>query len=283
MTDEEILKKLQIARDAWGQGYASKGYSPHISPSAGQEGYEDILRLKLNSLNKGYGKDAKYGYGDPMKHFTNADEIETLLGYEIVDKPLPSLVGGPSHFDMMSKVGIPRTTEGYSLGTSSYDIDDPMIAGTSLGASSVDLMGPAGLLEGPETANMQLSPYELTLLAENQQRHPSAPPLVNPPRFPAANQMGVAEGYDHQRINPPRSLAGGSGPMRGLLDSEPSDDNQAAYQALLNEVPSSKPVKTTGRTGKGWESQREFDPNNRRRYNPAWAAMITGGLDLAFD
>ena len=95
--------------------------------------------------------------------------------------------------------------------------------------------------------------------------------------------MGVAEGYDHQRINPPRSLAGGSGPMRGLLDSEPSDDNQAAYQALLNEVPSSKPVKTTGRTGKGWESQREFDPNNRRRYNPAWAAMITGGLDIAFD
>ena len=68
---------------------------------------------------------------------------------------------------------------------------------------------------------------------------------------------------------------------RGLLDSEPSDDNQVAYQALLNEVPS--PVKTTGRTGKGWESQREFDPNNRRRYNPAWAAMITGGLDLAFD
>ena len=71
--------------------------------------------------------------------------------------------------------------------------------------------------------------------------------------------------------------------QKGLLDSEPSDDDQAAYQALLNEVPSSKPVKTTGRTGKGWESQREFDPNNRRRYNPAWAAMITGGLDIAFD
>ena len=72
-------------------------------------------------------------------------------------------------------------------------------------------------LEGPETANMQPSPYELTLLAENQQRHAPAPLAgvsdTDYPRFPAANQMGVAKGYDHQRINPPLSLTGGTGPL----------------------------------------------------------------------
>lgn len=71
--------------------------------------------------------------------------------------------------------------------------------------------------EGPETANMQPSPYELTLLAENQQRHAPAPLAgvsdTDYPRFPAANQMGVAKGYDHQRINPPLSLTGGTGPL----------------------------------------------------------------------
>ena len=72
-------------------------------------------------------------------------------------------------------------------------------------------------LEGPETANMQPSPYELTLLAENQQRHAPAPLAgvsdTDYPRFPAANQMGVAKGYDHQRVNPPLSLTGGTGPL----------------------------------------------------------------------
>ena len=72
-------------------------------------------------------------------------------------------------------------------------------------------------LEGPETANMQPSPYELTLLAENQQRHAPAPLAgvsdTDYPRFPAANQMGVVKGYDHQRVNPPLSLTGGTGPL----------------------------------------------------------------------
>jgi len=71
--------------------------------------------------------------------------------------------------------------------------------------------------EGPEAGNMQLSPYELTLLAEDQQRHAPAPLAgvsdTDYPRFPAANQMGVAKGYDHQRINPPLSLTGGTGPL----------------------------------------------------------------------
>ena len=72
-------------------------------------------------------------------------------------------------------------------------------------------------LEGPETANMQPSPYELTLLAENQQSHAPAPLAgvsdTDYPRFPAANQMGVVKGYDHQRVNPPLSLTGGTGPL----------------------------------------------------------------------
>ena len=47
MTQEEILKKLQIARDAWGPSYSAKGYSPYASPTAGQEGYREILKEKL--------------------------------------------------------------------------------------------------------------------------------------------------------------------------------------------------------------------------------------------
>ena len=40
-------------------------------------------------------------------------------------------------------------------------------------------------------------------------------PMAEPdyPRFPAANQMGVVKGYDHQRVNPPLSLTGGTGPL----------------------------------------------------------------------
>ena len=87
-------------------------------------------------------------------------------------------------------------------------------------------------LEGPETANMQPSPYELTLLAENQQRHAPVPPplpgVSNPdyPRFPAANQMGVAKGYDHQRVNPPPSVTGMYAPGQGPLASDPGPTPQ---------------------------------------------------------
>ena len=208
MTQEEILKKLQIARDAWGPSYSAKGYSPYASPTAGQEGYREILKEKLRFLNAGYGKDAKYSYGDPMKHFNDPEQIETLLGYDIVDKPIPPLVSGPSHFDLMRKDGVPVLSQeeiyaqqppggvgggykaglspwqGYSLGASSYNINDPMIA---------------GLMEGPETANMQLSPYELTLLAEDQQRHAPAPP-----QFPG-----------FQNVIDPDQLAG----IRGITGS----------------------------------------------------------------
>jgi hypothetical protein len=121
-------------------------------------------------------------------------------------------------------------------------------------------------LEGPETANMQPSPYELTLLAENQQRHAPAPLLgvSNPdyPRFPAANQMGIAEGYDHQRINPPASLAGGMGPGQGLLDTPTRGQQPPLSEAV---------TKTNNRergSRQGWE------------YNPAYQMMIQQGMKL---
>jgi hypothetical protein len=92
-----------------------------------------------------------------MKHFNDPEQIETLLGYDIVDKPIPPLVSGPSHFDLMRKDGVPVLSQeeiyaqqppggiggapwqGYSLGASSHNINDPMIAGTSLGTSSYDV------------------------------------------------------------------------------------------------------------------------------------------------
>ena len=123
-------------------------------------------------------------------------------------------------------------------------------------------------LEGPETANMQPSPYELTLLAENQQRHAPVPPplpgVSNPdyPRFPAANQMGIAEGYDHQRINPPASLAGGMGPGQGLLDTPTKGQHPPLSEAV---------TKTNNRergSRQGWE------------YNPAYQMMIQQGMNL---
>lgn len=279
MTDEEIFKKLQIARDAWGQGYPAKGYSPYMSPSAGQEGYEDILKLKLDSLKAGYGKDAKYGYGDPMKHFTNPDEIKTLLEYEIVDNPLPPLIDAPSHFDMMSKDGVPRTTEG-----------------TSLGTSSVDLMGPAGLLEGPETANMQLSPYELTLLAENQQRHPSGPPPLSGvsdtdyPRFPASDQAQMGRYITKSDRSDPNFFAPKGFSPGGLLDEvNPIQADRDAYianatkpksflsrnrRSILNEPQSVKPVKRNNllEDETGWEQNPYF-----------WSTLIDRGLDFGFN
>ena len=123
-------------------------------------------------------------------------------------------------------------------------------------------------LEGPETANMQPSPYELTLLAENQQRHaPVPPPLLGVsntdyPRFPAANQMGIAEGYDHQRINPPASLAGGMGPGQGLLDTPTKGQQPPLSEAV---------TKTNNRkrgSRQGWET------------NPAYQMMIQQGMKL---
>ena len=172
MTEEEILKKLQIARDAWGTG-AARGYSPYTSPSGGQEGYEDILEEKLRFLKAGYGKDARYSYGDPMKHFNDPEQIKELLEHEIVG--LPPLQSGPSHFDLMRKDGVPVLSQeeiyaqqppggvggGGEVGLSPWQ-------GYSLGASSYNINPVAGLLEGPETANMQLSPYELGLLEEEK-------------------------------------------------------------------------------------------------------------------
>ena len=154
----EILKKLKIARDAWGPSYSAKGYSPYASPTAGQEGYREILKEKLRFLNAGYGKDAKYSYGDPMKHFNDPKVIETLLGYDIVDKPIPPLVSGPSHFDLMRKDGVPVLSQeeiyaqqppggvggGGEAGLSyihgfPWPADHQLFAGTSLGTSSYDV------------------------------------------------------------------------------------------------------------------------------------------------
>ena len=121
-------------------------------------------------------------------------------------------------------------------------------------------------LEGPETANMQPSPYELTLLAENQQRHAPAPLLgvSNPdyPRFPAANQMGIAEGYDHQRIDPPSSVTGRYSPGQGLLDTPTRGPQPPLSEAV---------TKTNNRergSRQGWE------------YNPAYQMMIQQGMKL---
>ena len=257
MTDEEIFKKLQIARDAWGQGYPAKGYSPYMSPSAGQEGYEDILKLKLDSLKAGYGKDYKYGYGDPMKHFTDADEIETLLGYEIVDKPLPPLIDAPSHFDLMSKDGVPKTTEGYSLGTSSYNINPA-----------------AGLLEGPETANMKLSPYELSLLAEGQQRHPSAPPQFRSPEYLAATEKAMpwTPGFQNKipYANPNQDLLAEFNQIQPLWNSIDATPTIPKTKKILPELPNtseqyrmkksiSPPLeKPAGGKGDGWMRDKRF-------------------------
>ena len=102
--------------------------------------------------------------------------------------------------------------------------------------------------------------------------------------------MGVAEGYDHQRINPPRSLAGGSGPMRGLLDEvNPIQADRDAYianatkpksflsrnrRSILNEPQSVKPVKRNNllEDETGWEQNPYF-----------WSTLIDRGLDFGFN
>ena len=165
MTEEEILKKLKIAREAWGQGYPAKGYSPYMSPTAGQEGYEDILEEKLRFLKAGYGRDARYSYGDPMKHFNDPEQIKELLEHEIVG--LPPLQSGPSHFDLMRKDGVPVLSQ-----EEIYAQQPPGGIGGGSGKGDdgwwYNINPVAGLLEGPETANMQLSPYELGLLEEEK-------------------------------------------------------------------------------------------------------------------
>ena len=214
-----------------------------------------------------------------MKLFTNPDEIKTLLEYENVDNPLPPLIDAPSHFDMMSKDGVPRTTEG-----------------TSLGTSSVDLMGPAGLLEGPETANMQLSPYELTLLAENQQRHPSGPPPLSGvsdtdyPRFPASDQAQMGRYITKSDRSDPNFFAPKGFSPGGLLDEvNPIQADRDAYianatkpksflsrnrQSILNVPQSVKPVKINNLLEEetGWEQNPYF-----------WSTLIDRGLDFGFN
>ena len=84
----------------------------------------------------------------------------------------------------------------------------------------------------------------------------------NYPRFPAANQMGIAEGYDHQRINPPASLAGGMGPGQGLLDTPTRGQQPPLSEAV---------TKTNNRkrgSRQGWEN------------NPAYQMMIQQGMKL---
>ena len=123
-------------------------------------------------------------------------------------------------------------------------------------------------LEGPETANMQPSPYELTLLAENQQRHaPVPPPLLGVsntdyPRFPAANQMGIAEGYDHQRIDPPSSVTGRYSPGQGLLDTPTRGQQPPLSEAVTKSI-----IRKRG-SRQGWET------------NPAYQMMIQQGMKL---
>jgi hypothetical protein len=78
----------------------------------------------------------------------------------------------------------------------------------------------------------------------------------NYPRFPAANQMGIAEGYDHQRINPPASLAGGMGPGQGLLAEVP--DNEET----------------------GWYRDDRLNPDKRRKLKPEWWRIINQGMNI---
>ncbi len=286
MTDEEILKKLQIARDAWGTG-AARGYSPYTSPSGGQEGYEDILKLKLDSLNRGYGKDYKYGFWDPMKHFTNADEIETLLGHEIAG--LPPLPSGPSHFDLMRKDEVPVLSQ-----EEIYAQQPPGGIGGGSGRNPI-----ASLLEGPETANMQPSPYELSLLAEPKAPEPSflhergyvpfsgesiPGPEVTPLQQRRMNAQMVPGFYE--------SFGGGhpdETPYTGYKrtpEQVHGYDQFSRQKGLLDSgTPGgvTKPKKIISKSkGVGWESDPVFDDDSQNAYrpNPMWGELIRAGADI---
>jgi hypothetical protein len=64
----------------------------------------------------------------------------------------------------------------------------------------------------PEGAMFRQSPESLMSLEQQIQRDRWASDPYNAPNFAGANQMGVAKGYDHQRVGPPSSVTGMYGP-----------------------------------------------------------------------
>ena len=151
-------------------------------------------------------------------------------------------------------------------------------------------------LEGPETANMQPSPYELTLLAENQQRHPSGPPPLSGvsdtdyPRFPASDQAQMGRYITKSDRSDPNFFAPKGFSPGGLLDEvNPIQADRDAYianatkpksflsrnrRSILNEPQSVKPVKRNNllEDETGWEQNPYF-----------WSTLIDRGLDFGFN
>ena len=108
----EVRNKIIRARDEWGQGAPSTGPNPFASPTSGEEGYRDILKDQLGFLDAGYGKNADYSIYDPMRHFTDPEEIRQILKYDLVDAQDPPLKQVPLMRDMLNTSGVPYPTEG---------------------------------------------------------------------------------------------------------------------------------------------------------------------------
>ena len=163
---------------------------------------------------------------------------------------------------------------GYSLGTSSYNINPT-----------------AGLFEGPETANMQLSPYELTLLAEDQQRH--APALLGE-SIPGPEVTPLQQRFmNEQMVRGYHKYFGGGGkwetPYTGYKrtpEQVHGYDQFSRQKGLLDsETPEgvTKPKKIISKSkGVGWESDPVFDDDNQNAYrqNQMWGELIRAGADI---
>jgi hypothetical protein len=156
-----------------------------------------------------------------------------------------------------------------------------------------------GAFEGPETANMQPSPYELSLLAEPKAPEPSflhergyvpfsgesiPGPEVTPLQQRRMNAQMVPGFYEsfgggHPDETPytgykrtPEQVHGYDqfSRQKGLLDSETPEGV-------------TKPKKIISKSkGVGWESDPVFDDDNQNEYrqNQMWGELIRAGADI---